>query len=311
MPIVCGICGSENRSSAKFCIGCAGRLPGFSPSGTAALKPEGIPVSSQPQPTFSARAPKPDASPSGSTVTSFWLHLGLVGLTMIIGFVAWCVYVLHHGTAPWTQFARMTASTPAPRQSEPVVKARASESSVPAQPTALAPAVAPAPVPAPAPASTTPAATAAFAPTAPTPAPAISPTTALAFAPATKAASVTYPPTRNARPEKRTVERARRIPRDEEADYEPAYQMPTPQPRVQPDPGPPIAPGPGPQYSWVRPSSRAYDDPGPPVVAGPGPRYESRPEVRAPSSAPSNDPGPPIAIGPGPRYDYSTPAGRK
>jgi hypothetical protein len=131
------------------------------------------------------------------------------------------------------------------------------------------------------------------------------------LAPATRTASAINPPTRNARPEKRSIERATRVPRDEEADYAPAYRMATPQPRAQPDPGPPIAPGPGPQYSWVRPSPRAYDDPGPPVVAGPGPRYEPRPEVRAPFYAPSNDPGPPIAIGPGPRYDYSTPAGRK
>jgi hypothetical protein len=327
MPIVCGICGSENRSNAKFCIGCAGRLPGFAPSGTVALKPERVPVASQPQPAFSqpqpafsARAPESDPSPSGSTSTSFWLHLGLVGLTMIIGFVAWIVYVLHHGTAPWTEFSRMMASTPELRQSEPAVKAKASESSLQVPPTALAPAAAhalapapaPAPVPAPTPASTTPAATTAFAPTAPTLAPATSPATALAFAPATKAPSATYPPTRNARPEKRSIERARRTLRDEEADYEPAYQMPTPQPRVLPDPGPPIAPGPGPQYSWTRPSSpRTYDDPGPPVVAGPGPRYETRPEVRAPSSSTGNDPGPPIAIGPGPRYDYSTPAARK
>lgn len=314
MPIVCGICGSENRSNAKFCIGCAGRLPGFAPSGTMALKADGAPFSAQP--AFSARAPGPDVTFSGSTPTSFWLHLGLVGLTMIIAFVAWCVYVLHHGTAPWTQLTRMMAPTPELRQSEPVVKAKAPESTVPVQPTALAPAAAPAPAapapPAPAPTSST--ATAAVRPTDSAPAPATSPAAALALAPASKTASVANPPTRNAGPEKRTSERARRILRDEEADYEPAYQMPTPQPRTYPDPGPPIAPGPGPQYSWTRPSQRSYDDPGPPVVAGPGPRYEVRPEVRAPSSsaaAPSSDPGPPIAIGPGPRYDYSTPAARK
>ena len=115
MPIVCGNCGSENRSNAKFCIGCAGRLPGFAPSGAAALQPEGNRprrTSSQPvlppvlEPSFAAgvRAPEmrrgvpSEMSSAGGTITSFWLNLGLVSLTMIIAFVAWCVYVLHHGT---------------------------------------------------------------------------------------------------------------------------------------------------------------------------------------------------------------------
>src|SRR5436190_17535346 len=116
MPIVCGNCGSENRSGAKFCIGCAGRLPGFAPAGTMALKPERVVPSSQSM--FSARASDADEAPSASTVSSFWLHLGLVGLTMIIAFVAWCVYVLHHGTAPWTRWGQTTASAPAPRKAE-------------------------------------------------------------------------------------------------------------------------------------------------------------------------------------------------
>lgn len=327
MPIVCGNCGSENRSNAKFCIGCAGRLPGFAPSGAAALQQEvNRPgrTSSQPvpppvlEPSFAAawRAPEtrrgvPSEAPSAEgAITSFWLNLGLVSLTMIIAFVAWCVYVLHHGTAPWAQIERMFASTPAARQAEPIAKTVAPASTV-------APVAPAAPVPTPAPASST--ATVAAPSTASSTAALASPATALGLGlgsglpPKTQTASVINPSSKSASPEKRTSQRSRRAQRDEEPDDSLAYQLPSPQPRTYPDPGPPIAPGPGPQYSWVRPSQRVADDPGPPVAIGPGPRYgyQVRSEASAPSSVPSGDPGPPIAVGPGPRYDYSTPGSRR
>jgi len=332
MPIVCGNCGSENRSNAKFCIGCAGRLPGFAPSGAAALQPEETRpgrTASQPvlppvlEPSFAAgsRAPEtrrgvPSEAPSSEgAITSFWLNLGLVSLTMIIAFVAWCVYVLHHGTAPWAQIERMFASTPAARQTEPVARTDAPETKAAAPtvlPASTVPPVAPAaPTPTAAPASST--ATVAAPSTASSAAALASPAAALGLGlgsglpPKTQTASVINPSSKS------TSQRSRRAQRDEEPDGSLAYQLPSPQPRTYPDPGPPIAPGPGPQYSWVRPSQRVADDPGPPVAIGPGPRYgyEVRSEASAPSSVPSGDPGPPIAVGPGPRYDYSTPGSRR
>ena len=268
MPIFCGACGVENRPNAKFCIGCACRLPGVAPAG---MPMTGAGPSSAPEHT-----PRVDVVASGAGATSFWLHLGLVGLTMIIAFVAWCVYVLQHGTAPWTEIGRRFAPVAQERPAERGgPQARPAESGVPLQSTTLAPAPTPAPA-----------------------APNASPAAALGLArPAdapTPDASARPSPARNAKPERRSAETARRQPRREETDAAPVYQPPVSLPRTVPDPGPPIVPG-------------------------PGPRYESRLEARTPSAAPpatpfsapsSGDPGPPIAIGPGPRYDYSTPGSR-
>lgn len=250
-------------------------------------------------------ASRPEASP-----TSFWLHLGLVGLTMVIAFVAWCIYVLHGRPAPWNQ----RAETVAPQTAETRDPVRAL------------------PVPTPVPAPVAPPAAEPKSTAAPEPQTQDSVTQALALAKRQAAsAGKSATPAPAAQQQATAVDRtqpaasrpastrtaaitprARRDARDVEDPLD--YPVVIRRPSSQPDLGPPIAAGPGPQYSWTQPAAapRATQDPGPPIAVGPGPRYEARPEVRAPAAAvmPSGDSGPPIAIGPGPRYDYSTPPAR-
>ncbi|SCK48446.1 hypothetical protein VAR608DRAFT_4807 [Variovorax sp. HW608] len=264
-------------------------------------------------PTSDRERPIAASRPEPSS-TSFWLHLGLVGLTMIFTFVAWCIYVLLGRPAPWNPPAQASAA-PATQVHEPV--------------RVFVPVPTPVPAPAPVPVRE-PALTAAAEPksgnaTQP-PAP-DTVTQALSLtrrpeASANRSPSSSPASSRQAtagdriqaasRPAPARTDATTRARRDTRAPEEPIdYPVVVRRPGSQPDPGPPIAPGPGPQYSWTRPATtRVAGDPGPPIAVGPGPRYETRPEVRAPVTAvmPSGDSGPPIAIGPGPRYDYSTPS---
>ena len=294
--LVCGNCGTPNRANAKFCIGCAGRLPGLAPAGT-------VPAHMPAMQAFEHDRPIPASRPEPSP-TSFWLHLSLVGLTMIFAFVAWCVYVLHGRTAPWSQR----------EQTPPVAEARE-----------VTPApVVPTPAPAPEPAKTAAVEPKHNAPVEQTAPDAVTQALALSqrqtsqpptqAAPRQAAATERPQPTARPAPTTRTASaptRARRDAREVEDSPPVEYPIAARRPGSQPDPGPPVVQGPGPQYSWTLPTApRATADPGPPIAVGPGPRYESRPEVRAPV-APSGDTGPPIAVGPGPRYDYSTPPARE
>jgi len=308
--LVCGNCGTPNRANAKFCIGCAGRLPGLAPAGSVPAPLPGMQAFERERPIAATRAEVPS--------TSFWLHLGLVGLTMIFTFVAWCVYVFLGRPAPWNHPAQATAA-PATQVHEPV--------------RVLVPVPTPVPAPAPAPVRE-PALSAAAEPkssnstdqpapdsvnqalslgrpdaSASRPAPSPAASSRQAAAP-----DRTQPASRSAPTRTAATPRPRRDTRDLDDSTPIDYPVVVRRPGSQPDLGPPIAPGPGPQYSWTRPTTtRVADDLGPPIAAGPGPRYETRPEVRAPASAvmPSGDSGPPIAIGPGPRYDYSTPSARE
>ncbi|MEJ8812437.1 hypothetical protein WKW77_15235 [Variovorax ureilyticus] len=318
-PLVCGNCGTPNRANAKFCIGCAGRLPGLAPAG-------GVHAQIAPMQDFERERPMAASRPEPAP-TSFWLHLGLVGLTMVFAFVAWCVYVLHGRTAPWSQRAESTASQAAAVR-EPI------EAPVPVPSPTPPPTTTPTPSPAAAaPAAAAPPRTAAAEPPtraagAPPALDAVTQALALAKRQAAAAAQAATPapaPQRQTDAAERTASAARSAPprtasapraRRDTRDLADPLDSPVVvrRPGSQPDPGPPIAAGPGPQYSWTRPAApRAAEDPGPPIAAGPGPRYETRPEVRAPVTAvmPSGDAGPPIAIGPGPRYDYSTPPARE
>jgi hypothetical protein len=343
-PVVCANCGTPNRASAKFCIGCAGRLPGVAPAGAMPPHaPPELPVdpyADREPPRAAAAAPMP-----------FWLHPGLVVVTMILAFVIWCLYVLHGRPTPLNR--RPPPTPPVAESQQPVPVPAPTQAVAPTQ----MPLPTPMPAPAPMPAPPTLQATAPEPPVSsratgkqPSPA-AIAQALALQQQAArlleSAAAPVaTPPPQQAAAPERahnarqgvaRTTPRVRRDPRDMQ-DVEPqGYPVAVNRPSAQPDLGPPLAPGPGPQYSWKRPSPRSADDLGPPVAPGPGPRYDARAEVRAPVTpsadggppiaigpgprndarpevrapgTPSADAGPPIAVGPGPRYDYSTPAGR-
>ena len=285
MSVVCNVCGSANRPKAKYCVGCAHPLPGFTPSGPAAFD------------AVMAIRPAPDATPRGAVgaragaavpvlpaeTAAFWLKAGCVGLAMILGFAAWCFHVTHKPGAPPLKEQILALVMP--------------ES---LKPRAL-------------PAATVPSTAGVSADEAQEARPA-----ALRITPTVQSAAMSAEP-QVARPipplaaEPRPIARARKAlasSRRNLRDALPPAAAESPIARATPDPGPPIAPGPGPLYDRGQASSlRRFADSGPPVVPGPGPLYKfSRAPVRAPfgPSGPSgNDPGPPLAAGPGPQFDYS------
>jgi hypothetical protein len=89
MPVVCGACGSENRENAKFCIGCASRLPGFVATGPSAL--ETINHAHPRAPVRSARVWRRDDPLAllPAETAGFWLRLALLGLAMGMAFIGW------------------------------------------------------------------------------------------------------------------------------------------------------------------------------------------------------------------------------
>lgn len=316
MPVVCGICGSSNRSNAKFCSGCASRLPGFAPSGPAALD---APMAFRPPPRVQKREKNPP-NPETSSVpllpaetAGFWLKVGCLVVAMGIGFTAWFLYVTRKVTVPSLPAEVGAALTLESRPANPSV-----EPVLPAEP---APPVATAPSPGPAASPPAPPAAPAVAKTPPPaspPAPASARPPEKASAPEAPAKAEQPPAAR--RPTQTAGTRSTARPPAYSYTY-PSYPRtePTRDPsdaavqralslaRTQPDPGPPVAPGPGPLYERTPMPPRASNDSGPPIAPGPGPLYEtSRPPVRAPSVA-SGDPGPPITVGPGPLVNYSTP----
>ncbi len=317
MSVTCQSCGSENRESAKFCIGCAQPLPAFMPSGPSALDAM---KSWRPEPRpYYLKEPGPRASsvtmlPAESPV--FWLRLGLVAVVMGVVFFAWYLYVTRSaGESPLP--AGLAGVFSSEQKAMPAAEAAAT-AGVPAaresaQAAATQPATAPLTVAKPeaAPdaraALSLPAArSAAAAPQAKArPGPATSVSTAAAppgfrtRAPARGEDRDSYreaaPPLSASRVPMRPGEESARLPW-----RPPATETSRAPVRAAVDPGPPVAAGPGPQYAWTtRSSARLADDPGPPIVAGPGPLVSSS---RAPARA-ADDLGPPIAVGPGPLYN--------
>jgi hypothetical protein len=100
MPVVCGACGSENRENAKFCIGCASRLPGFVATGPSAL--ETINHAHPRAPVRSARVWRRDDPLAllPAETAGFWLRLALLGLAMGMAFIGWYLYVTRQFTEP-------------------------------------------------------------------------------------------------------------------------------------------------------------------------------------------------------------------
>ncbi|MDM0055301.1 zinc ribbon domain-containing protein [Variovorax fucosicus] len=295
--VVCPACGSPNRAQAIFCAACAARL-GEEPSIAHAQQraaaaaatvppPHGIGLDA---PRTNYSRPMPLHAPP-SDALGFWFKFCMTGLVLMLGFIAWAVYVLtgskavpplpvgQGGAAPMSQSAPPAppaASTP------PLVAAVAPAS---ASQKSVAAASAPPATPAPPPARV---ATTRRAPDADTDA-----------NPDTRRRS---PETAQQRPagaqRQASRERSRQPVWNEEEEV--------------------AAPGGG---AWVMPSrppavtsSPQFRDAGPPIVPGPGPREPYVAAQDAPAAVPAGDLGPPIAVGPGPRYDYSTPsagAGRR
>lgn len=117
MSAVCDACGTSNRPAAMFCIGCAGRLPGFVPSGRSALE------------AMAALPPRSDTAQRDGTARrdglalpaeplAVWFRLGVLGLAVMIGFTSWYLYIAREASSTSASTAIGTATAPA---SAPVV----------------------------------------------------------------------------------------------------------------------------------------------------------------------------------------------
>ena len=305
MSVVCRTCGSRNRDKAMFCSGCAGRLPGFMPTGPSALDAvktsRAAPISPFDAPMSPLDAPfsRPRAASLAllpAETAAFWLRLGLSALAMSVVFIGWYLYVTRDVAEP-SWWPKLNAAAAAPEAKAPPTE----KDSV----VVPAPASTPAPPQAAAPAPVAPAVPVAAAPAAPA--------TPVAAAPSQsneeKSSAAPAAPSRSAALSERTRANPPMAPRQARA---PAWNRDDLGPPIAPgpgplvgsvsapawlrDPGPPVVPGPGPLVSSSRATTPTFDDPGPPVVPGPGPLVSSS---RAPAWA-ADDAGPPIAIGPGP-----------
>ena len=144
MTVVCDACKTENRDTAMFCRGCAGKLPGFAATGPAALASPRKPTSARP------RAGAAGASPSAVEFPRIWLGLGLLIAAMAIAFTGWYAYVTRKVAAPAVQTVA-AAPTPSAAPALPLTLI------TPVEPLQSTPAPAPPPVAAPVPSAPPPA----------------------------------------------------------------------------------------------------------------------------------------------------------
>lgn len=112
MPVVCDQCGTGNRESAKFCKGCAARLPAFTATGPSALQ------------SMKALKTAPQALPPGAPVPgmlpietrAFWIRFAVLSVLITTAFVSWYTYVTRKvppNPAP-SRPAVVAAASPAP-----------------------------------------------------------------------------------------------------------------------------------------------------------------------------------------------------
>ena len=127
MSVVCATCGSRNRDKAMFCSGCAGRLPGFMPSGPSALdavKPgRAAPISpfDAPRSPFDAPYSRPHAGSLAllpAETPAFWLRLGLLALAMSVAFIGWYLYVTRDVAVP-SSWPKLNTAAPATEAKAP------------------------------------------------------------------------------------------------------------------------------------------------------------------------------------------------
>lgn len=118
MSVVCGTCGTSNRATAMFCIGCAGRLPAFVATGPSALEAMGVPPPSARAPVRVER-PRADAVAVAET-PAFWLTLGLAGLIALTAAAGWYLLDRRAGAGPGTPASKrenLAAAGTAPKPS--------------------------------------------------------------------------------------------------------------------------------------------------------------------------------------------------
>ena len=90
MPVVCDQCGTENRESAKFCKGCAAKLPAFAATGPSALQSMKA-LGSRPLAPPSPEAPTPGMLPIETR--AFWVRFAVLSVLITTAFVSWYAYV--------------------------------------------------------------------------------------------------------------------------------------------------------------------------------------------------------------------------
>lgn len=121
MPVVCDQCGTGNRESAKFCRGCAARLPTFAATGASAL--EGMKALRTAHPAIPPASPPAGQLPIETR--AFWVRFAVLSVVVTTAFVSWYAYV-----------TRKVPLNPAPSPAQ--VAAVAPAAAVPARPAAAA-----------------------------------------------------------------------------------------------------------------------------------------------------------------------------
>lgn len=130
MPVVCEHCGTSNRATAMFCIGCAGRLPAFVATGPSALETLGVTSGAMRGPAVGVARPVGGVASVAET-PAFWLTLGVAGLVALAAAAGWYVLRSRDGT-----------DASAPRVERPAAERRVA--SAPATPATAATAATPA-----------------------------------------------------------------------------------------------------------------------------------------------------------------------
>jgi hypothetical protein len=111
MAVVCDQCGTENRESAKFCKGCASRLPAFTATGPSALQSMKALKTAPHAP--SSNAPTPGMLPIETR--AFWIRFAVLSVLITTAFVSWYAYVTRKvppSPAPGPPPAAIAAASP-------------------------------------------------------------------------------------------------------------------------------------------------------------------------------------------------------
>jgi len=100
MSVICSACHTENRDSAMFCHGCAGKLPAFVATGPSVLDGMG-----PARPSASGRASGSARGARASASTPFerldvWIRIGSLALVVMCIFLGWYAYVTRQVKQP-------------------------------------------------------------------------------------------------------------------------------------------------------------------------------------------------------------------
>jgi len=112
----CERCGQSNRATAKICMGCDAKLPGFgpsAPSAPAAMK--ALSMRSRSGESAGKAGPSQASDPLlPSETKAFRLQLGGLGVAMAVGFIGWSLHVMDKSSAPARGTPVQTSEAPAP-----------------------------------------------------------------------------------------------------------------------------------------------------------------------------------------------------